>query len=49
MSEFYCVCYSYTNNETVYRGGPLSYELAKVWVDHLTVKYPEMKHWVGCV
>ena len=42
----YCVCYSYSHNNTVYRGGAISYEVAQVWVDRLTVKYPDMRHWV---
>jgi hypothetical protein len=46
MSELYCVCYSYSHNNTIHRGGPLSYEVAHAWVEHLIVRYPDMHHWV---
>jgi len=46
MSELYCVCYSYMNHEAVHRGGAISHELARAWVEHLIVKYPDMHHWV---
>ena len=46
ITKMYCVCYSYSHNNTVYRGGAVSYEVAQAWVDRLTVKYPDMRHWV---
>ena len=39
--------YWQSENGTAGNGEPISYELATAWVEHLRVKYPEMKHWVG--
>jgi hypothetical protein len=46
MAPMYCVCYTYSNTNTINRGGAISYEVAKAWVDHLSKKYPDMHHWV---
>jgi len=46
MDPMYCVCYTYSHNKTVHRGGAISYEVAKSWVDHLNKKYADMHHWV---
>ena len=46
MAMMYCVCYTYSHNNTVHRGGAISYEDAKAWVDRLSKKYSDMHHWV---
>ena len=46
MTTMYCVCYTYSSNNTIHRGGAISYEDARAWVDCLNKKYPDMHHWV---
>jgi len=46
MATMYCICYTYSGNNTIHRGGAISYEDACAWVDCLSKKYPDMRHWV---
>jgi len=49
MATMYCVCYRYSDTTDVHRGGAISYEVAKAWVDLLSKKYSDMHHWVEVV
>jgi hypothetical protein len=49
IASMYCVCYTYSGNNTIHRGGAISYEVAKAWVDRLSKKYSDMHHWVEVV
>ena len=46
MPTMYCVCYTYSHNNTIHRGGAISYEDAKAWVTHLNARHSDMHHWV---
>jgi len=51
MLELVCITCKYLHSGVIYRGPPISYELAKSWIDHLNEKYGEnswirRKHWL---